>query len=93
MGEIAEGIVNGDYCQECGSYIGEGEGYPRTCDSCRPDEKVYAFSNKKIKRYMEIDGKTGQHIKWISNADWEKIKDTDVKIISESERQELRSNT
>ncbi len=34
MGEIADSIINGDVCEECGEWIGEGDGYPRKCSSC-----------------------------------------------------------
>jgi hypothetical protein len=35
MGEYADYILNGDDCQECGQYIGEGDGFPRTCKACQ----------------------------------------------------------
>ena len=35
MGEMADYILNGDDCQECGCYIGPGEGFPRTCNDCK----------------------------------------------------------
>ena len=34
MGEQADYMINGDDCQVCGMYIGEGDGYPRTCAGC-----------------------------------------------------------
>ena len=34
MGEIAEMMINGDLCQACGDYLGDGDGYPMTCDYC-----------------------------------------------------------
>lgn len=34
MGEIAEAMINGDFCQHCGEYLGEGGGYPRSCAAC-----------------------------------------------------------
>lgn len=30
MGEIADGLINGDFDSLTGEYIGEGDGYPRT---------------------------------------------------------------
>lgn len=39
MGEYAEYILNGDDCQYCGEYLGEGDGYPRSCASCAKDDK------------------------------------------------------
>jgi hypothetical protein len=34
MSEMAEYLLNGDDCEWCGEYIGEGHGYPRICESC-----------------------------------------------------------
>lgn len=35
LGEIADMVVNGFLCQECGSHIDfEGPGYPRSCEDC-----------------------------------------------------------
>jgi len=31
MGEIADSFINGDFCETCGEYLGEGEGFPRSC--------------------------------------------------------------
>jgi hypothetical protein len=39
MGEMAEAILNGDFCAECGVYIeGESEGVPRYCEDCEEQE-------------------------------------------------------
>lgn len=35
MGEIAEGMINGDLCEGCGVWMGEGDGYPRKCEECK----------------------------------------------------------
>jgi hypothetical protein len=36
MGEIAEMIMMGFMCQQCGMPIdGDGWGYPRCCDDCK----------------------------------------------------------
>jgi predicted RNA-binding Zn-ribbon protein involved in translation (DUF1610 family) len=41
MGEIADSILEGELCQECGVYMGEGDGYPRSCSACsRPAPKA-----------------------------------------------------
>ena len=34
MGDIADMCVNGDMCELCGLYLGEGSGYPRKCKDC-----------------------------------------------------------
>ena len=33
MGEITDMILDGILCEECGGYIGEAVGYPRSCCS------------------------------------------------------------
>jgi hypothetical protein len=37
MGEIADAILEGDLCEICGVYLGEGDGFPRTCTGCGGD--------------------------------------------------------
>jgi hypothetical protein len=39
VGEMADYMLNGDDCEECGEYLGEGDGFPRTCSSCRDEDK------------------------------------------------------
>jgi hypothetical protein len=36
VGEIAEMVLNGILCEQCGAYIADGEeaGYPRLCATC-----------------------------------------------------------
>jgi len=39
MGEIAEAMIEGLFCQFCGEFIdGEQPGYPRSCAGCEDDE-------------------------------------------------------
>ena len=40
MGEIADMILEGQMCQECGEFLGEGDGYPTYCSSCMPEEEI-----------------------------------------------------
>lgn len=35
MGEMAEYMLNGDDCEGCGEYLGNGPGHPRRCRSCK----------------------------------------------------------
>ena len=35
MAEIADQIINGDMCEICGVWLGEGNGYPRKCEGCK----------------------------------------------------------
>lgn len=39
MGEIAEMMLEGILCQECGGFIDdhEADGYPRSCKDCQED--------------------------------------------------------
>lgn len=46
MGEIADSIIDGEFCQLCGEYLGEATGYPRCCSTCKPKKKK---KNKKKK--------------------------------------------
>ena len=46
MGEIAEMMLDGTLCEECGVYIaGEGYGVPRRCRDCRPSKKEQKAMN------------------------------------------------
>lgn len=38
MGVMADYILNGDDCQYCGEYLGEGNGYTRSCLSCSKND-------------------------------------------------------
>jgi hypothetical protein len=38
MGEIAEMMLDGCLCEQCGDYLGEGDGYPQVCESCQREE-------------------------------------------------------
>ena len=40
MGEIAELIIDGVLCEQCGVLVDEGEGcgYPRLCPSCKGED-------------------------------------------------------
>lgn len=42
MGEMADYILNGDDCQECGMHIGNGQGFPRSCSACQPRARKVA---------------------------------------------------
>ena len=42
MGEIAEMILDGTLCEQCGCFIGEPVGYPRLCEDC--NEEYYDFN-------------------------------------------------
>lgn len=46
MGDIVDMMLDGTLCQECGDFIGEGDGYPVSCSACRKPKKK---KKKKIK--------------------------------------------
>ncbi len=35
MGEMADDLIDGIFCEQCGEYLGDAVGYPRTCDGCK----------------------------------------------------------
>jgi hypothetical protein len=40
MGEIAEAMINGLFCEMCGAYLdGEEPGYPRRCSDCEDEDE------------------------------------------------------
>jgi len=39
MGEIAEMMLDGTLCCQCGCYIGNDGGYPVKCSDCKPKKK------------------------------------------------------
>lgn len=45
MGEMADYMLNGDDCECCGQYLGEGMGFPRTCVECGGDWELYDFED------------------------------------------------
>lgn len=53
MGDMADDIIAGVFCQECGAYIGEEVGYPRSCDDCSPDISEPTDSPTKKEQYNE----------------------------------------
>lgn len=55
MGEAAEAILEGEDCQECGEYIGGGDGYPRTCSACQSKYKPNYANFFPIKSGQNID--------------------------------------
>lgn len=50
MGDIADDILDGFYCQTCGTVIGEYVGYPRNCDYCENAEKDEEAESKRKKK-------------------------------------------
>lgn len=52
MGEIAEMMLDGTLCSQCGEFLGEPEGYPLTCSSCSDfnESDLVELKQKKIKK-------------------------------------------
>lgn len=50
MGEIAEMMIDGDMCQFCGEYLGDGDGYPRSCEYCYDPHPTLKERKKKEKK-------------------------------------------
>lgn len=42
MGEIADSMLDGEYCESCGEYLGEGSGFPARCAACGNDDEEIA---------------------------------------------------
>ena len=51
MGDIADMVLDGMMCEQCGEYLGKGDGYPRSCKVCSsissPEAYSELFGNKK----------------------------------------------
>lgn len=79
MGEIADGIINGDTCP-CGKYLGNGNGFPQHCSSiCNRDfgggqDFVHTPRYKSFKSYrgaMDKNFFKGMDIKVVQNQPWQ----------------------
>lgn len=46
MGEIADMMLDGTLCQECGVFIGGPVEYPRTCGDCEKERFACALCSK-----------------------------------------------
>lgn len=46
MGEIADAVIDGEICFECGSYIGGAVGYQRLCKDCNKEPSDKKASNR-----------------------------------------------
>lgn len=60
MGDMAEAIINGDFDEQTGDWLGEGQGFPRT------REKGY-YNSFNDKMFQEADGT-------VRPLDWDKKK-------------------
>jgi hypothetical protein len=42
MGEWADSILEGAFCEQCGEHIGDGDGFPTLCANCSGKKKKRA---------------------------------------------------
>lgn len=56
MGEIAEGLINGDFDFYTGEYLGRGKGFPRTQSSPLMPRKSEDLSWKKVTGFLNNSG-------------------------------------
>lgn len=50
MGEIADDMVNGLICEQCGTFIdGREPGYPRRCADCKKEKVTVLINEKGVK--------------------------------------------
>lgn len=47
MGEMAEYVLNGDDCEGCGEYLGDGPGFPRRCSACSGGSPGTLYSSRR----------------------------------------------
>lgn len=53
MGEVAENMLDGTLCCECGVFLGLDTGYPIQCSSCKPKrvkKKKFNINIKKVSK-------------------------------------------
>ena len=43
---MAEDVLDGMFCEECGEFLGEPVGYPRKCEECEPHKKRRSKKHK-----------------------------------------------
>lgn len=50
MGEIAEMMLDGTLCENCGDFIGEGSGFPRYCSAACAKDRGAATDGAQVAR-------------------------------------------
>lgn len=61
MGDIADGILNGDFDMYTGEYLGPGGGFPRTAQRRR--QSVRERNNIKVRRFLKSQKILGKDYK------------------------------
>jgi len=77
MGEVADDILDGTLCQECGVYLGEGDGYPRSCAGCVGESSVDTAAIKRMEKQAK---RAHAHAGY-----WRVLRDAGVTIVELSE--------
>ena len=57
MGEFADAILDGEFCESCGEWLGSGWGAPRLCEGCAAERGDEPTSKKKAKVACRTCGK------------------------------------
>lgn len=50
MGDMADAVLSGEFCQWCGEYLGEGDGFAVICAACEADDKEEGGQNARSDR-------------------------------------------
>lgn len=66
MGDAAEDLLSGDFCQVCGCFIGGGDGYPRSCGGCAQPAKSFEIDTEDLETKIENYGYTIKQIRKIN---------------------------
>lgn len=85
MGEHADYMLNGDDCQVCGEYLGDGDGFPRCCAGCADEgdspvpslpnlqRRQKAKSARNKRRRKRLAEKNRQRLKAFDPAGWAQL--------------------
>lgn len=63
MAEIADGILNGDFDEQTGEWLGEGQGFPRSRYAHTPKKDKRSQNKKSITQELDNLRKQGYEIK------------------------------
>ena len=66
MGDIADMMLDGTLCEQCGDYIGESIGYPRVCSDCS-DHNISMKNSVKNQRKQKLIEENQFRVKYRSN--------------------------
>lgn len=78
MGEIAEMMLDGTLCSTCGSYVGRGDGFPRSCcepPAAEPRDRRRTPKPGKIGRRLLRENPNGLTVSRLSQGERDAVKD------------------